>query len=217
MADVTERRETEEGLRESEERFREAFEEAAVGMAHVDPQGRWARVNGKFCQIVGYEREELLGHAFWNIIPAEDWESSQDRFRRVLDGALEPYSVERRYIRKYGSLVWARLTVSLVRDPSGPPSYLIAVAEDITERKLEELVPDSLKSEEMDVLRLLAQGQRNGEIARKLGYSVGTINSRVGSILKKLGAENRREAVGRAVHIGLSRSPAGDRTTRKLW
>ncbi|MGH8604333.1 MAG: PAS domain S-box protein, partial [Gammaproteobacteria bacterium] len=172
------------------------------------------------CEILGYGREELLGMTFLDLTPPEDVDASLDRVRRMLDGELDPYSLERRYIRKDGSRFWARLVVSLARKASGEPDYFICVVEDITERKLVELVPDPLTDGEMDVLRLVAQGRTNREIARELGYSVGTVNSRIGSILNKLGVENRRGAVEYAVQIGLLPSPteaSEDRITRKLW
>lgn len=204
MSDVTARRRHEEELRRSEEMFRTTFEAAAVGMAHVALDGAWLRVNEKLCEISGYRREELLGLNFLDLTLPEDRGASLERFRRLLSGEIGPYSIERRYVRKNGSRVWVNLAVSLVRKGlSGEPNYFICVAEDITERKLEELLPDPLTSGEMDVLYLMILGQTNREIAKELRYSVSTINSRVGYILHKLKVDNRREAARRAVEIGL--------------
>ncbi len=135
---VTERKAAEEALCESEERFRGTFEQAAVGMAHVARDGRYLRINQKFCDIVGYTREEMLSRRFQDITHPEDLDSDLSYIQRVLAGGAETYSVEKRYIRKDGSIVWGNLTVSLVREPSGEPAYFISVLEDISDRKLGE-------------------------------------------------------------------------------
>src|SRR5215212_9333280 len=133
--DITERKQAEEELRESEERFRGTFEQAAVGIAHVGTDGHWLRVNRRLCDIVGYEKEELLGLTFQDITHPDDLETDLEGARRLLAGEIETYSREKRYFRKDGSIVWIYLTVSLARSPLGKPRYFISVTEDITERK----------------------------------------------------------------------------------
>ena len=133
--DITERKQAEEELRESEERFRGTFEQAAVGIAHVGTDGHWLRVNRRLCDIVGYEKEELLRLTFQDITHPDDLETDLEGARRLLAGEIESYSREKRYFRKDGSIVWIYLTVSLVRSASDEPRYFISVTEDITERK----------------------------------------------------------------------------------
>lgn len=133
--DITERRQLEERLRESEQRFRSLFELAAVGMAQVGLSGQWLLINQKLCAIVGYTQEELLGHTFQDITYPDDLERDLVQVRRMLNGEIQTYSLEKRYIRKDGSLVWINLTVSLVRDSAGKPAYFVSVIEDISERK----------------------------------------------------------------------------------
>ena len=142
--DITERRRIEEVLRESEERFRATFEHAAVGAAHVGIDGRWLRVNRRLSEIVGYEREELLERTFQDITHPDDLEEDLQQMRLMLEGELQTYTMEKRYLRKGGPEVWVNLTVSLVRDASGEPAYFIAVVEDISERKKTEQERDLL-------------------------------------------------------------------------
>jgi PAS domain S-box-containing protein len=122
-------------LRASEERFRATFEQAAVGVAHVSPEGRWLRVNQKLCDIVGYSREDLLSKTFHDITHPDDLGADLENVRQMLTGEIKTYSIEKRYIRKDGSTVWINLTVALIRGDAGQPDYFISVVEDISERK----------------------------------------------------------------------------------
>ena len=133
--EMAERVQAEAALRESEERARATFEQAAVGIAQVAPTGQWLRVNQRLCAIVGYSREELLQRTFQDITHPDDLEADLKRLRQLLANEIQTYATEKRYLRKDGASVWVNLTVSLVRDSAGQPKYLIAVVEDITERK----------------------------------------------------------------------------------
>ncbi len=135
VQDVTERKQAEVQLRESEARFRATFEQAAVGIAHVRPDGRWLRVNQRLCDIVGYTREEMLARTFQDITHPDDVERDLNGARQLLAGEIPIYSVEKRYLCKNGQTVWVNVTVSLVRRASGEPDYQIVVAEDISDRK----------------------------------------------------------------------------------
>lgn len=205
--DITERKRAEEARRESEEMFRATFEMVAVGVAHTAPDGRWLRINRKFCEILGREREELLGLTFWEVTPPEEMDSTRKRLRRILDGATDSYSVERRYVRKDGSRVWTSLEVSLARKPSGEPNYFLCVAEDITEQKLVELVPEPLTPREMEILREVVVGRGSQEIAGRIAHSFGTVKSDVRKIIAKLGVKNRWQAAEYAIEIGLVHPP----------
>jgi PAS domain S-box-containing protein len=135
LEDITEKRKAAEALRESEERFRDTFEQAAVGIAHVDLDGRWIRVNERLCEVTGYPREELLRLTFQQITHPADLETDLAHLRRLVSGVIDSYSIEKRYIRKDGGSVWVELTVSLIRASDGTPKYLIGVIEDITARR----------------------------------------------------------------------------------
>jgi PAS domain S-box-containing protein len=136
--DITKRRRAEKALEENECRFRATFEQAAVGVAHVAPDGRFIRVNQRICDITGYTREEMLECTFQDITHPDDLDADLDYVGQVLADEISTYSMEKRYIRKDGSFVWINLTVSLLRDDSGEPKFFISVIEDITERKLTE-------------------------------------------------------------------------------
>lgn len=124
-----------QSLRDSEKRFRATFEQAAVGIAHVGPDGRWLRVNQKLCDIVGYTREELLSLTFQDITHPDDLDTDLARMHQMLEGQLDTYTLEKRYLQKDGSSIWMNLTVALVRDETGKPDYFISVLEDIQRRK----------------------------------------------------------------------------------
>jgi PAS domain S-box-containing protein len=203
MLDITERKQAEEELQRSEELFRKTFESAGVGMAHVTPDGRWLRVNDKLCEISGYPREELLEKTFLELTPPEEREASTERVRRMLAGEIGPYSLERRYVRKNGSRVWVNLSVSLVRESSGEPDFLVCVAEEITDCKIAELVSDPLTERELEVLEQIAMGRINLHITQHLPYSFGTVKLDARRIIRKLRVRTRDEAVIRAIDIGL--------------
>jgi diguanylate cyclase (GGDEF)-like protein/PAS domain S-box-containing protein len=125
----------EQALRRSEEWFRAAFDQAAVGVAHTSPDGRWLRVNQRLCDLLGYTREELGRRTFQDLTHPDDLPADLAYTRQLLDGEIRTYSMEKRYVRRDGSHVWVDLTVSLTREPSGQPDCFIAVVVDITDRK----------------------------------------------------------------------------------
>jgi PAS domain S-box-containing protein len=123
-------------LRESEATFRAMFDESSVGKIEIIPeQGRFLRANAAFCDFVGYSEEELRDLTVWDITHPEERERDREPVRRLISGELARFDVEKRYIRKDGTPVWARTTVNLIRDKSGYPVRNFAVIEDINERK----------------------------------------------------------------------------------
>lgn len=123
-------------LRETEQRFQSAFENAGVGMAFVDLTGRWLQVNRALCDFLGYTRTELMATNFQSITHADDLPKSLESLQHLLDGTLSLYHIEKRYIHKSGHTVWGQLTVSPVCTAEGKPSYLVAQIQDIGKRKL---------------------------------------------------------------------------------
>jgi len=113
-------------------RLRASFEGAAVGMAHVSTDGRWLRVNDRVCAITGYSRDELLAKTFQEITHPADLETDLSAMHVLLAGGIPNYTIEKRYIRKGGGIIWANLTVSLVRKADGSTDYFVSVIDDIT-------------------------------------------------------------------------------------
>jgi PAS domain S-box-containing protein len=131
-----------DALQESEELFKATFSQAAVGIAHVDPGGKWLRINQKMCDIIGYTEEELRELTFKDITHPDDVAISIENIQAALAGKVNSYSLEKRYIHKNGAIVWANVTVSLVRKTPADNGYFIVIIEDISPRRQAE---DKLK------------------------------------------------------------------------
>ena len=141
---VTELKQAESALRESEERFRKVFEEGPLGMALVDQDYRLAEVNPAFCRMLGYTEQELTSLGFPDITHPEDLNKDTALAEKLFRGNIPSYSMEKRYLKKNGDQIWANLTASLLRNKDGAPLYVLALVEDITERKqTEEALRDS--------------------------------------------------------------------------
>jgi diguanylate cyclase (GGDEF)-like protein/PAS domain S-box-containing protein len=128
-------RRTSNELSEAEERFRRAFDDSQVGMALVSTTGRFQRVNRALCDITGYRKDELVGKTFGEITHPDDIEADLEALRELVEGERYGYRTEKRYIHAGGHPVWISLNVSPIYDGEGPPSYLIAQVEDISDRK----------------------------------------------------------------------------------
>jgi diguanylate cyclase (GGDEF)-like protein/PAS domain S-box-containing protein len=122
-------------LREAEQRFRLAFDNAPIGMALVAPDGRFLRVNRSLVHIVGYPAEVLLTKTFRDITHPDDVDADIEPVGQLLAGTLRTYSIEKRYRHADGHEVWVNLSVSLVRDDEDQPLYFISQVEDISGRK----------------------------------------------------------------------------------
>src|SRR6266566_9514759 len=111
------------------------FEQAAIGIAHLTLAEEWISVNQRYCEITGYSREEILKLKLEELTHPDDVPASREFIARIHSGELPEYKMEKRYIRKDGSLIWVHLTVSTVRSIRGDPLYLVAFIDDITERR----------------------------------------------------------------------------------
>ena len=190
------RQATEDLLPESEARFRAMFEVSSVGKIETECEsGRFLRANAAMCKFVGYSEEELLATTAWDITHPEERDRDREPIRRLLAGEVPVFDVEKRYIRKDGKAIWARVTANVIRDESGRPLRSMAVIQDLTARKQAEedlkaskdrlqLAFDATKLGwwQYDPLRGLSGDARANEIfdlAQDRKFTVGGIEKRV--------------------------------------
>jgi PAS domain S-box-containing protein len=229
---------TEEALRASEQHFRAAFNQAAVGMAVAALDGRFEEVNDRFCEILGFSREELLTRTFTDVTFIKANDTTKERARQLLAGEIKDYTYEKRFVRKDGTLVWTLTSVTLLVGEAGKPERFIGVIDDITLRKnAEELrsrlaavvesSDDAIISMGLDTI--VATWNKGAE--QMFGYSVGEMVGQSIEILLPKGHENEETKIldriiqgeriehyetvrsckdGRLVDVSLSVSPIHD-------
>jgi diguanylate cyclase (GGDEF)-like protein/PAS domain S-box-containing protein len=135
IRDVTERKRTEDALREARDRFRSIFDHAPIGVAMVSLEGQYLQVNRSLCEILGYTEEELQALTWQEITHPDDLAASSAYARRIVEGEFPRYHLEKRFLLADGHTVWASLSVSLVRDSEGEPLYFVSQIQDVAERK----------------------------------------------------------------------------------
>jgi PAS domain S-box-containing protein len=135
ILDITERKQAEEALQESESRFRRAFSHAAVGLVLSGRGGRLLYVNPAYCDIVGYNVDELRDKDFFTLTHPDDVPRNRELHRQLLSGEIQNFVMEKRYIRKCGESVWVRTTATVMAEEAGRPTQFIAIVEDIQDRK----------------------------------------------------------------------------------
>lgn len=144
--------------------FQNAFDHAAIGMALVAPDGTWLRVNHSVCDMTGYSDAELLKLRFQDITHPEDVDLDVENAEKMLCGETRTYCMEKRYLHRNGSVVWALLSVSLVRDGQAKPLFFISQIQDITARKESEeklaRANDEIKRLQRGLLKLCAWTKR---------------------------------------------------------
>jgi PAS domain S-box-containing protein len=139
-------------LREQNRRLAATYEQATVGIAEVDAQGRRLRVNEAACAITGRSRAELIGGSVFNVLHSEDRKDDIAQYQRLVAGEIDRYLVEKRIVRKNGSVIWVAVTCSSVRDAAGKFEYGLRIFEEITERKI---VEQRLRERERQLRELL--------------------------------------------------------------
>ncbi len=129
-----ERRRLESDLRDTEARFRALFEQSAVGIVQVSPDGRFMMVNRRACEIFGRDADDLIGRTFSEVTHPDDIQRNLDLLHESRDSA-EGYELDKRYVRPDGTVVWASVKVRIVRKPGGEIDYIISAILDVTERR----------------------------------------------------------------------------------
>lgn len=137
--DVTQIRIAERELKQSEDKFKAIFSHAAVGIARIALDGRWLEVNKRFCEILGYPETELKTLSYQQVTYPDDLELDTSLLMELLAGKRDSYTIEKRYFRKDGNIIWSRLSISLIKDAQGKPAYIAAFIEDISDLKNSEI------------------------------------------------------------------------------
>jgi len=156
-------------LRASEEEFRATFEMAGVGKVQTDLRsGRLLRVNEKFSQITGYSAEELASMSFEQITHSEDISANREIAAKMLRGEIGDHTVENRYVRKDGAIIWVSLNVTVIKDSEGLPLKAVATIQDITDRKRAEWMEEDRRK----VLELVARDTSLSDVVAEIASAV---------------------------------------------
>jgi PAS domain S-box-containing protein len=175
-SDITPRKQEEEKAREREELLQAIFQLAPIGISITDAKdARYLRTNLRFRQMLGYSDHELAQLSGWDLVPPEEADANRILRDELFSGKRQDYTWERRYIRKDGSLLWAQNTVTLLRDERGAPRYVMALIEDISERRLKDAALRTNAEQLQALSRRLVEMQESErrDVARELHDRVG--------------------------------------------
>jgi PAS domain S-box-containing protein len=207
LRDVSARHRDEARLREAGQRFQRVFEDGPVGMGLVGDDFRLLEVNEAFCRLTGYRAEELRGRSFAEITHPDDVDTDMSLARKLFAGEVPGYSIDKRYVRPDGEVVWVELTVSVIRDERGRPLKGIGLVQDITERRR------ALADAQIELARLARDRDRILEFAGEGIYHVdprGRITFANPAAAQMLGW-NPEELVGKPAHELLHHTRADGR------
>ena len=197
--DLTERKRAEQALRDSQQRLQATYERAPIGISEASPEGKYVGVNEEFCRILGYTKDEILRCRIKDLTHKEDYPREITLYRQLVAGEIPFYRIEKRYVRKNGTIIWAEILRSIVRDSDGAPLYTIGALRDITEeekaeaalQKAKELLEHRVRERTHQLL--VANRELKGEIERRKGLE--------GEILAISDREQQR--LGQELHDGL--------------
>jgi len=197
--DLTERKRAEQALRDSQQRLQATYERAPIGISEASPEGKYVGVNEEFCRILGYTKDEILRCRIKDLTHKEDYPREITLYRQLVAGEIPFYRIEKRYVRKNGTIIWAEILRSIVRDSDGAPLYTIGALRDVTEEKKAEAALQKAKEllehrvRERTHQLLVANKELKGEIERRKGLE--------GEILAISDREQQR--LGQELHDGL--------------
>lgn len=196
LRDITERKRSEDALRlahaqllRSEERWRSVFENSAVGVALTDMDGRFIATNLVFQKMVGYTEDELRQLTSLGITHEENIEENRTLIEELLDGKRQRFQIEKQYHRRDGQPVWVRNHVSVVPGTEGMPRFLMAISEDVTQRKLSEDALARARSELANVARVTSLGVLTASIAHEINQPLSGIITNASTCLRMLSAD----------------------------
>jgi len=152
VRDITARKQAEQALRDSEERFRAAFDGGAIPMSLTAPDGRMLKVNAAFCQMMGYSEADLLSRAFYEFTHPDDLEVNRTGVHELLNGTRPLLRMQKRYVRKDGRVIWGDMSATVVRGSDGRPLHMVTHIQDITEHKL---IEEELRGSRTAALNLM--------------------------------------------------------------
>jgi PAS domain S-box-containing protein len=214
LRDITERKRNEEALLEahaelarSEERWRSVFENSAIGVALTDLHGRFIAANPVFQRMVGYTEEELQQLSFVDITVEEAGNLNWALIEELLEGKRRQFQIEKQYRRKNGGAVWVRNSVSIVSGTERLPRFLMALSEDVTERRLAEEALNETRSELAYMARVTALSTLTASIAHEVNQPLSGIVTNASTCLRMLDAnppnlEGARETARRTIRDG---------------
>jgi PAS domain S-box-containing protein len=175
--DITERKRAEEALCESEERFRLTFDQSPIGAAIVSLDMRYMRVNEMLCRITGYSSKELTKFRISAITHPDDLAKDLEFVPRLIAGEIDHYAMDKRYLRKDGTVAWVHLVARMMKTAAGQPLYMLPTMQDITERKLAE---ESLRRSEKlraEAEKLAATGRMAAQVAHEINNPLAGIKN----------------------------------------
>jgi two-component system, cell cycle sensor histidine kinase and response regulator CckA len=204
ISDVSERKQAEEALRKSEEKYRATFNNAAVGIDLVDSQGSFLEVNDTLSNFLGYTEDELRLLTIFDVSHPEEVERSTEKYGALVRGEIDSYRLEKRYVRKDGAVVWADTSVSAIRDNYGQPLATVGVIVDITHRRRSE-----------QIRRRLATAVEQASETIEITDTDGTIVY-VNPAFERITGYSRKEAIGANPRI-LKSGQHDDRFYKNIW
>lgn len=190
VTDISSNKEKESELRESHNKFKSFFEQAAVGVARLGLDGSWLEVNKKLCAIVGYSQQELLTKSFQDLSHPDDLKTDKIALSQLINNEIRTYSIEKRYYNGEGNIVWVNLTLSLTRDINNEPDYFISIIEDITSQVNKEAKQKILTAQLQQAKKMEAVGHLAGGIAHDFNNMLGVILGQAELVINKLGPKN---------------------------